>query len=551
MDDFSLLYPCGKKPAFSTLGSDACNDLSLDFICEHITENDYEQNIIKKMMTKLESDPEVVRYRCDIFDDILRFPNLRDKISDLLEQLDYLRQLEKSVKDQTAAPVWQLINRLHELEIYVNCISGINECLTENPINSEGLKKMKDYVSSVYNESGFEQLNEDISGLVSEVGQIKSVSVGVNLDHHLRPVEVGIVSLNDTPFTRPGLLDKFLGFTAKKNNIRQGASFEGMTKIHTVGKAAGDDPLMNNLSRVMTEMLGSTVKQLKNTLAKYVNVSGYSLTKLIPEFIFYIRWAQYVDKLIAAGLPMSKPIICEKSERCMRSQDIYNLKLGMQIVSGKKLDIICNDFEFSKEHGIYIMTGPNRGGKTTFTQAVGLIFLLAQHGIYVPAKKAELSPADNIYTHFPADENQTVNLGRLGEESTRISQIFASATKDSLLLFNESLATTSFVEGLYIAKDVVRVLRRLGARTIFNTHMHELAMHPEAMNSEPGDLDVASIITGIHDGQRSFKVYLAPPEGVSYARDIAEKYGVTFEQLLASVEKHSQSGALSLTGSED
>ena len=201
------------------------------------------------------------------------------------------------------------------------------------------------------------------------------------------------------------------------------------------------------------------------------------------------------------------------------------------------MEIIRNDIDFNKEHGIYIMTGPNRGGKTTFTQAVGMLFLLAQHGIYVPAEAATLSPVDNIYTHFPADENQTVNLGRLGEESKRLSEIFSIATDKSLLLFNESLATTSFAEGLYIAKDVVRALRYLGARTIFNTHMHELAMELEVMNSLEGDLKVASLITGIHDGQRSYKVFLAPPEGVSYAKDIAEKYGVTFDQLKKSIDQ--------------
>ena len=163
--------------------------------------------------------------------------------------------------------------------------------------------------------------------------------------------------------------------------------------------------------------------------------------------------------------------------------------------------------------------------------------LLAQHGLYVPAETASVSPADNIFTHFPADENQTVNLGRLGEESKRLSEIFAVATNKSLLLFNESLATTSFAEGLYIAMDVVKALRYLGARTVFNTHMHELAMHPEEMNALEGDMNVASLITGIHDGERSYKVFLAPPEGVSYAKDIAEKYGVTFTQLKSSIDK--------------
>jgi len=534
--NFSLLYPEGKEPEFCTLSNETCNDLSIEHMVDQIAESDYEHTVIQRMMTKLVSDPEVIRYRCDIFEDILKFPSLRDKIKELLDELDYLKDLERSVKDNTAEPIWQLINRLQELDVYVNCISGINESLENNDIKSEGLIKLKDYVNSIYGESGFEFLYQDIKELMAEVGNIRSVSLGVNLDSHMRPVEVGIVSLNNEAFSKPGVLSKFLDFTSKKSQIHNGASFDGMTKIHTVGKVAGEDPLMSPLSRVVTEMLGSTVKQLKNRLNKYVNVSGYSLTKLIPEFLFYIRWAEYCNKLMGMGIKMCKPEITDIEKREIHSKGLYNFKLAVQKAQGKKIDIISNDIDFTMEHGIYIMTGPNRGGKTTFTQAVGHLVLMAQHGLYVPAEYASISPVDNIYTHFPADENQTVNLGRLGEESKRLSEIFAVATNKSLLLFNESLATTSFAEGLYIAKDVVRALRYLGARTIFNTHMHELAMHPEEMNSLEGDMNVASLITGIHDGERSYKVFLAPPEGVSYAKDIAEKYGVTFSQLKNSID---------------
>ena len=121
-----------------------------------------------------------------------------------------------------------------------------------------------------------------------------------------------------------------------------------------------------------------------------------------------------------------------------------------------------------------------------------------------------------------------------------MSELFAQATDESLLLFNESLATTSFAEGLYIAKDVVKALRYLGARTIFNTHMHELAMNLDDVNTVvEGDSKVASLITGIHEGTRSYKIFIAPPEGVSYAQDIARKYGVTFDQLTKQIHRDS------------
>ena len=269
MQELSLLYPEGKKSSAITLGEETCNDLSIEHICEKISGDTYEQNIIRNIMIKLEHDPEIIRYRRDVFDDMYHYPKLRERIKELLDELAYLKELERSVKDATSSPVWQLINRLQELDIYVNCISGINQSLTEHDIHSEGLKKLKDFVNAVYSESGFEHLNEDIKNLVSEIGRIKSISLGVNLDSRLVPVEVGIVSINDTPFTKPGLLSNFLDFYSRKSEIHGGTSFGGMTKIHTVGKVSGDDPLMSNLSRVITEMLDSTVKQLKSKLSRY------------------------------------------------------------------------------------------------------------------------------------------------------------------------------------------------------------------------------------------------------------------------------------------
>ncbi len=535
MNEFSLLYPQGTAPGFQKISETACNDLSLEYILSHVAKNEYEKNLIKRMMTGLESCPEVICYRSDIFDDFINFPSFKDKIRDSLDRLDYLKTLGRSFNDDSVAPIWQLINRLQELDVYIGCIEEIYSALKEIDVRSDGLKQLKDYVASVYNDSGFEYLKADIKELITETSQIQSITLGVNLDETMRPVEVGIVSINKKKFDHSNAFDNFIGFLSQLGGLLDGKSngnFNGMSKIHSSGATGADNPLMQNLSREMSDMLSANVKHLKSKLSQYVNISGYSLTRLIPDFTFYIRWAEFCEQVIKSGLPMTKPQILDEGSGKLSTKGLYNLKLAIQILDGSQLDVVKNDFEFSKEHGIYIMTEPNRGGKTTFTQAVGLIVLLAQNGLYVPCEALSLSPCDNIFTHFPADENQTVNLGRLGEESKRISEIFSLATDKSLLLFNESLATTSFTEGLYIAKDVVKAMRSLGARTIFNTHMHELAMDLDEINALNGKIKVASLVTGIHEGQRSYKVYLAPPDGISYARDNAEKYGVTNSQLM-------------------
>lgn len=308
---------------------------------------------------------------------------------------------------------------------------------------------------------------------------------------------------------------------------------------HTMNSSlTGADPMSDALKNVVTDILRRTVNDIKSMLNRYVNVNGYSFVSLMPEIIFYIRFAELCDKMKKKNLPLCKAEVLPKEDRNCCLRDVYNLKLGIKSANGENLNIVTNDIDFNDDRRIYILTGPNRGGKTTITQAVGLAFLLAQNGIYVPATQMKFSPCDSIFTHFPADENDTVDLGRLGEESKRLAEIFSSASRYSLLLLNESLATTNVAEGLYIARDVVKSMRYLGTRAIFNTHMHDLARNLDEVNTTvKGDSKIESLVTGVENGQRSFKVFIAPPQGVSYAKDIAEKYGVTFDKIKKQIDR--------------
>ena len=150
----------------------------------------------------------------------------------------------------------------------------------------------------------------------------------------------------------------------------------------------------------------------------------------------------------------------------------------------------------------------------------------------MPGDSFCFNPVDSIFTHFPADEDKTMDLGRLGEECKRFKELFTDCTETSLLLLNETYSTTSFEEGYYIARDSVKALLTKGIRTIYNTHMHKLAFDIEEINEISKENKAASLVVKSKDGQRSFKVEVAPPEGQSFAKDIAEKYGVTYEMLM-------------------
>jgi DNA mismatch repair ATPase MutS len=228
-------------------------------------------------------------------------------------------------------------------------------------------------------------------------------------------------------------------------------------------------------------------------------------------------------------------------------QDSYNANLALQHAGSSGLQTppvvatTVNDIEFGPTGRILILTGPNRGGKTTYMVGAGIVQVLAQVGCFVPGRQAQISPVDNIFTHFPIEEKPETEMGRLGEEAQRLGKIFEQITRYSLVLLNESFSSTNVTEGLYLAEDVVRMLRRIGARVIYSTHLYELGNHAENLNqSVLGDSRVISIVSSPVEARspdspteitRSYKVEIRPPLGQSYAREIAARYGIHYEQL--------------------
>lgn len=558
------MYPQNAERKNKTLTTESINDLSIDFILEALTEQRYERDHIRKLMISVTDDPEVIRYRRDVFEDFLRFPELRKAMEDLVKKLADLRDLERFQKDQESSAFWSLVNRLREVDEYVCCISLMRDILSDLDIKSEGMCTLRDLVKDISLESGFEELKADIDETMEKVRKLKSITIGVNLDDMLRPSSAGVVSLNDSEFRESGLMRRFMSFADRKSELHHGTDVSGIRVFHpatpitpptftqkkelndnmtgmtiSTSTVTGADSLSNAIKDTVTNIMRQTVNEIKSTVKRYVNISGYMLIELMPEILFYVRWADLIDKIKESGMPVCKPEILPPERRDCSFKGLYNIKLAIKNVQGDRINIITNDIDFNDDQRIFILTGPNRGGKTIFTQAWGLAMLLAQLGISVPAEQAEISPCDNIFTHFPADENDTVDLGRLGEESKRLAEIFDMATERSLMMLNESLATTSVTEGLFIAKDVVRAMRYLGVRCIFNTHMHDLARSVDELNAEvEGSSRAVSLVTGVHDGERSFKVSLLPPQGISYAKDIALKYGVSFAQIKDNIDSH-------------
>jgi DNA mismatch repair protein MutS len=294
-----------------------------------------------------------------------------------------------------------------------------------------------------------------------------------------------------------------------------------------------------------TPVLDTVCQPIARALRQYNGLHSGFLATLHGDLAFYLAAVQLMERLRSRGLPVCRPDIAPMTERVCALQEAYNLNLALHQMAHAHgpAPIVTNDVSMDEDGRICILTGPNQGGKTTYTQMVGLCQLLAQTGIWVPAAQARLSPVDNIYTHYPVEEHLAKGTGRFGDEAQRLSQIFARGTRHSLILLNESLASTNPGESLYIAQDIVRILRRLGARAIFATHLHELAADVATLNaSTAGESHIVSLVAsrteaGDDGPHRSYKITPGPPLGRSYAREIAAQYGISYDQLTALLQQ--------------
>ena len=141
---FSLLYPRGKEVEFKKLDDNAFHDLGLDMITKAVTNDHKEQVIVEDILSYMTSDPDVTNYRQDIFEDVKNLPDVRTKITELFEQIEFSRQFGviKKSKDEVEG-LWLLMHRLGQYRDYITCVEALKKCLSDERIKSKGLKDFK------------------------------------------------------------------------------------------------------------------------------------------------------------------------------------------------------------------------------------------------------------------------------------------------------------------------------------------------------------------------------------------------------------------------
>lgn len=530
----SLLYPDEQTQLFHldrsnlpNISEQVCDELGLNEIFN------LKNSVLSDFFT---SDEEVIKYRQATVSDMLEIPELRQTLAKAQPILDDILELQRMESDRVNTGDSYLYS-ITEIELYVSCIDTLYSGFSEirDRLKSPAFVKLAEYVSELSTSDYYRELIEKLSHLSNRVREVKSITVGVNLDAELRPESAGVISINSEQFKSGKVLDKILRLSFKNDAYTCIADLTPFAKGQSDNKK---EALIGAFNSAIEDVFRASVKGWRAIVGEYVIDNTDFLLRLAPEIEFVSRAVDLIHKLSETkGECVCVPEIASLEEKAFSAKGLYNPRVALAIDG----PMVLNDIEFDENARIYVITGPNRGGKSVITVAMGAAQAMMQLGLPVAAESARISVTDGIFTHFPEGADDTIDKGRLGEECARLREIFDTATGHSMILLDESLSSTGAYEASYIAAEILSGFAVLGCRGIFSTHLHELAASiPEinARSRELGGVMTDTLVAGIEEGERSFKIYRAKPDGKSYARDIADKYGLSFENLIKRVGRY-------------
>lgn len=537
-----LLYPSETKrreaqdraTAIAQLPQDYVANLELELLSRLICPENSLNAL--RILTQLSTDEEVLNYRLDILEDFLNVPQLEAVLYENVHKL-YVNEHVNIQKLGLADSFYALNTRLNSLKTFIECITKCHEFCQkfQDRFRSEALKGLVEYFASVYNSEYFDEVKRETDECLRILAKgVKSVTVGINFDDMMRPVEAMLLSVSTDSIKKKGRFDWIFKHL-------DGGADRAIGRTHSLyNENGGTNDLEAPLFRELKEINSEYISHLDRAIRAYFKKSTEDILTFESQMSFYIGAKRIIDAVRARGLDMCRPKYLKMEERRLNAKGVFDLSFYTQMVSSDPMGslkdkIITNDCTMDDDGRFFVLTGANNGGKTTYTRAIGIIQVMAQAGIYVPCTSCEISPVDFIYTHFPKEEEVGLNTSRFTQECKQFKVTVDNATRYSMLLLNESIQSTTPTECVFIATELTKIFRCIGVRGVYATHLLELAKNLDKLNAEvEGDTKLVSIVTTVDttaDNKRLYRIVKSAPQEFGYAQTIYKKFGVSFEEV--------------------
>ena len=271
------------------------------------------------------------------------------------------------------------------------------------------------------------------------------------------------------------------------------------------------DPRDEAGGRILSDMRERGINLVANALAQSADHILTFLQVLRAELAFYVACLNLREKLATMGTPTCFPKPYEAGARKQKFVGLRDVSLALTM--GR--DVVGNDLSADGK-SLVIITGANQGGKSTFLRSVGLAQLMMQCGMFVSAESfaAELT---GLFSHYKREEDTTMKSGKLDEELGRMSGIADVIAPNSMILFNESFASTNQREGSEIARQIVTALLEKRIKVCFVTHLYDFA---DSLHGKNPEESIFLRAERRDDGIRTFRCIEGEPLETSYGEDL-------------------------------
>lgn len=509
------------------MNTDFINELNIEMLIK-IKETTFDGRGYLNIERFFTTDTDVINYRLDALGDLLSNRTFFYAMQEIMPQISALQELRRF--SSMASDEVEGLYSVRDLNTYIELVEYLYTNLNKYQLNSAMFSEIKKAVNEIHSSDEYEGIKAKLPKNMQLITELKSITIGVNIDAAMRPTESGVVSLNSVPFVSGNVIDKLFRLDFEDNPYQCAAPLSAPSKILT---AAERQQFEATLNTAVHKLLKSSLKSWKPAIKAYSDSKINFLVQYCESLRFLVAAAEFFYSLKDKNYPVYRPKVHQKAEKKCVLRGIYYPEFVIQHGHMKG-----NDIEFDEKGMIYIFGGANGGGKTLFARSVAICQALFQLGLYVPAEYAELSPCDEILLHFQK-KNNDVSQSRFMEECERISTLMKYAGEYTLVICDEALSGTNGAEAVPIAEEVLKAMSAKGCRGIFITHVHEIGDCADTINELDfckSKIDHLTVLTDQRTGNRLYKVVRNHPDGKSDASFIAKKYGLDFETLMREGE---------------
>ena len=480
-----LLFPEGRESQFEipSMSRDALRrDLDLRTLVLGIAGQD--EVIYDALLSALFAplrEPELLQYRREALGDVLAHPEEAERLYGVCLEADRMRRSTAKWLDN------------YDLSA---TYSGAVDYLLSFSVLLRQLRSLGEEFTPLFRHAGFldlfRSLREELSDEYLE--SIKRELEGQKLVDGV----LFSAGLNGALETVDYVMHR------RTRSLRDLSIFKG--QFYRLGEEAMDDKDAADL-KVRQER---AINHVTNALAQAAEYLASFFELLRKELAFYIGGLRFTRQMQEYGMPWCIPEITAADSCSRRWEELYDVSL----VYRSRAAAVGNTLT-AENKKLYIVTGANQGGKTTFLRSFGQAQLMAQCGLPVGAKAYSAPLRGAIFTHFRQEEDRFLKSGKLDKELEWMSRITDRVRPGDIVLFNESFASTNEREGSEIGREITEAMLVCGVEVVSVSHLHMFAA------SFHGREEVQFLrAERLPSGERTFRLKPGEPQETAYGEDI-------------------------------